>query len=67
MGTVLKFPVERCRVSSGAIASGERRARNVVILPAIRIERHAPDWTAPVATPAQLDKTPQGGRRRRRR
>jgi hypothetical protein len=47
MGTVLRFPGERCRRGGEAAVPAGRLTANVVILPAIRIERHDTDSDAP--------------------
>ena len=61
MGTVLRFPLERCRTVSKDRAAETVVTGNIVILPAVRIERHQPDVDAPQA------EARRSGRSRRRR
>jgi hypothetical protein len=61
MGTVLRFPQERCRSRSTDTVAPVGKVGNVVILPAVRIERHQPESDTPLA---EVRRT---GRTRRRR
>jgi hypothetical protein len=61
MGTVIRFPDEK-RIGWNAGAHAQSEPGSVIILPVIRIERHADDTSGGLAPGAG---TPQGGGRRR--
>jgi hypothetical protein len=61
MDTVLRFPQERCRIVAADQVERTGTRGNIVILPAVRIERHAPETDTPLAD------APRTGRSRRRR
>jgi hypothetical protein len=62
MGTVINFPDDR-RVSGASGARAQMESASIIILPVVRIERHA-DGTAVDQTPEAG--SPGGGGRRRR-
>lgn len=65
MGDIIKFPDEGRIVRFGR-ADAQDESATVIILPVIRIERHA-DMRAEEVEPRSHPPTPNGGRRRMRR
>ena len=65
MGDIIKFPDEGRIVRFGR-ADAQDESATVIILPVIRIERHA-DARAKEVEPRSHPPTPNGGRRRMRR
>jgi hypothetical protein len=65
VGDVIKFPDEGRIVRFGR-ADAQDESATVIILPVIRIERHA-DMRAEEVEPRSHPPTPNGGRRRMRR
>jgi hypothetical protein len=61
MGTVIRFPDEK-RTGWNATGHVPIESGSVIILPVIRIERHAEDTSSALAPDAS---TPRGGGRRR--
>jgi hypothetical protein len=65
VGDIIKFPDEGRIVRFGR-ADAQDESATVIILPVIRIERHA-DTRAEEVEPRSYPPTPNGGRRRMRR
>ena len=65
MGDIIKFPDEGRIVRFGR-ADAQDESATVIILPVIRIDRHA-DTRAEEVEPRSHPPTPNGGRRRMRR
>jgi hypothetical protein len=65
VGDIIKFPDEGRIVRFGR-ADAQDESATVIILPVIRIERHA-DMRAEEVEPRSHPPTPHGGRRRMRR
>jgi hypothetical protein len=65
VGDIIKFPDEGRIVRFGR-ADAQDESATVIILPVIRIERHA-DMRAEEVEPRSHPPTPNGGRRRMRR
>jgi hypothetical protein len=62
MGTIIQFP-DGSRASRDARPAGQNRDATIIILPAIRVERH-PEISADGLDPTTNNTPPRPGRRR---